>query len=222
MKYFYLLMVCLCGQGAFLSVGCGGDEDTADSGDGDGIDSNGDTQPLTCDLSVMETFDSAIPAGWTVLTGGSGSGSGSGSGTVGVPADPTKTWHQTADQSDFYQMQGGYMFVGGVPGLKMNEALITPYYNLGACASVNLSFKQYFDDLSLNLNDRGEVWFMGDAPVWSLLTTYNSNADKIAVTEPVSLPTAGNAGFQLKFVFADETGSNYGWAIDDVSIIGAE
>jgi hypothetical protein len=226
MKYFNLLLFCLYGAFAFWSTGCGGGDDTADSDQGDDTNSGGeDTQPGTCDLSVMETFDSAIPAGWTVLAGGSGTGSASGSGNGGAAVDPNKTWHYSTDS--WYQdeakgrtMDGGYMFVGGTMG--MNEELLTSYYTIGACSSVNLGFRQYFDDWDTNPNDRGEVWFMGDAPPWSLLKTYNSNPDKTTTTEKINLPTAGQSSFQLKFVFTDDNGSNYGWAIDDVSITDAE
>ena len=230
---------------SLTTAACGDEADPAENGgnssDEQSTDNSSDGQntdnPDVCALDVLETFDTAVPAGWTVLSsggGGSGSGSNSGSGTgtgTGGPmaVDPEKTWHHTTVDEDTHGiehgMTGGFMYVGGLIG--MNEALVTPIYNVGSCNSVNLSFTHYFDDFGAatgkNL-DKGEVSIAVDGPPWLLLSTYDSNPGK--TSEPVSLDlsnyVAGAEYFQLEFVWSDGGQGNYGWSVDNVKITGAE
>lgn len=228
----FLIFGLICG----LSVaGCGEDNDTdpADSGDNgtdsssgfsDGDDSDtSSSQAASCNLDILETFDSAVPTGWTILASSSNSGSGSASG-ASEQGESEETWHHTTTEAETdisYGMDGGYMFVGGYAG--MDESLITDYYELGACTDVTMSFTHYFDDFRGD-DDRGELWFVGDAPPWTKIGTYSSNENDEAVTETVDLSSyvLGQSGFQLKFVFADDGQGNYGWAVDDVKIVGSK
>ena len=94
----------------------------------------------------------------------------------------------------------------------------------GSCKTVDLTFTHYFDDFSRNENDRGEVSIAVDGPPWMLIATYNSNGEKSSKDETIHLAdyVVGAEFFQLAFTFADDDGGNYGWAIDDVAITGAE
>jgi hypothetical protein len=218
----FLIFGLTCG---LFAAGCSEDNDSepSDSETGAGDDTETSSSPTaSCALDIIETFDAAVPTGWTVIAGGSGSGSGSGSasGSSGE-GESDETWHHTTEADTSYKMDGGCMFVGGYAG--MNESLVTDYYELGSCTAVTMSFTHYFDDFRGD-DDRGELWFMGDAPPWTQIGTYSSNDNKEAVTETVDLSSyvLGQSGFQLKFVFADEGQGNYGWAVDDVKILGSK
>ncbi len=229
-----LIFLLVVGAVSFSLIWSCGDDGTDESQDSETPDSdntsdNSDSEknPATCDLEAWETFDTVIPTGWKVITaGGSGSGSGSGSGTPDpIEVDESKTWHHTTttDENDSHKgMEGGYMVVGGFSG--MNEELVSASYEVGGCSKVELSFTHYFDDLSRNESDRGEVWFIGDTPPWTKLATYNSNPDKTESSETIDLTAhiAGQEFFQVKFVFADDGGGNYGWAVDNVSVVGSK
>ena len=223
MKTHFLLIMLFCLAGAALSLGCDSAEDSGgDGGDGNGGDTS-DTGGgnLTCELDVLETFDTGIPQGWTIQGGGSGSGSGSGSGgTVDVNDD--ETWHHTTVETEDYPpdgMEGGYFFVGGFSG--MNETLNTAAYPIGSCQSVSMMFTQYFDDFPSNDFDRGELWIMVDGPPPELVGTYNV-AGLAETTVDLTPFLMGGASFSLQFVFLDEDGGNYGWGIDNVQVVGTE
>ncbi|MBN2342455.1 MAG: hypothetical protein JXX29_20230 [Deltaproteobacteria bacterium] len=249
-KIILILLMAL--TGVLLAQGCGPDEnpientddndadaDTDSDGDSDAdSDADGDSDsdttnnPPDCEVDAYETFDTAVPTGWTVIsTIGGNSGSTSGSGTDSdttddsdVEVDPAKTWHHTTvtDESNPHDgMEEGYMTVGGYIG--MYETLQTDIYPLQGCETVTLAFTHYFDDYGAALgktDDRGELWFIGDTPPWTLVDTYADNEDKAAKHEEIDLSsyTLGQSTFQLRFIFADESQGNYGWSIDNVSI----
>ena len=244
MKKNFIFSILLGLIGMLFVAGCGPEDgepsdnnDTGGDGDTDG-DSDGDTDSDTdsdadgdsdavCALNELETFDTEIPTGWTVISGGSGSGSatGSTSGTVSTDVNPENTWHHTTvdtSTSSKAGMEGGYMEVGGKNGL--NEALITPIYTRGSCDTVTLTFTHYFDDLSINADDKGALWFIGDSGSWESIAEYDSNPDKLPSDETVDLSTLtlGQSTFQLKFVFSDNNAGNYGWGIDNVQVTGAK
>ncbi len=238
--FLLLVSAVLCGV---LVVACGveespDDNDGSDNNNGSdlGSDNHDTNNPAVCALDALETFDTAVPTGWTVISsggGGSGSGSGSGSGTgtgSGNPGvvDPAKTWHHTTVDTETGPaakfMNGGYMTVGGIIG--MNEALITPIYYVGACNAVNLTFTHYFDDFGAATGktaDRGEVSIAVDGPPYMVIGTYNSNPNKSFENASIDLTNyvVGAEYFQLEFVFADDNQGNYGWSIDDVKVTGA-
>ncbi|MBN2717396.1 MAG: hypothetical protein JXX14_16200 [Deltaproteobacteria bacterium] len=251
MKPYFIFALLVALMSVFTVQGCGPQDEAIDStgsGDSDSdtdsdadsdadsdtdsdSDSDGDDTGAGCNIDEFESFDTAVPSGWTVIStvgGGSGSGSGSGSGGDSgeiSDVDPLKTWHHTTveDESNPYDgMDGGYMAVGGYTGL--NESLETGFYPVDSCKTVTLSFTHYFDDYGSRTGvteDRGEVWVVGDTPPWTLVATYNENADKEPQEEELDLTSyiLGQSMFKVKFVFTDEEKGNYGWAVDNVSII---
>jgi hypothetical protein len=223
----HLLMLLIAGlSGTLLLSGCDSaeeDDPLLDDGDSSGGDSDTSETPLTCDIDVLETFDTGIPAGWTVLGGGGGSGSGSGSGSGGgtVEVNEEETWHHTTVDDaliEYEGMEGGYMFVGGFAG--MDESLVTDFITIGSCQSVSLMFDSYFDDQTRNEADRGELWITVDGPPAELIGTFDVAGLTESTIDLMPYLTGGMA-FQLTFVFKDEEGGNYGWAIDNVQVTGA-
>ena len=190
------------------------------------LDSEMDSVSPDCGLDILETFDSRIPTGWTVIPSSSASGTGSGSGSgSGRPRelDEDRTWHHISEDEDYpYDgMEGGFLFVGGFAG--MNEALITNYYEIGRCESVSVMFDYYFDDAPRNDYDRSELWINADGPPWQLVGTYNVSGRQEGPKEEIVDLThylTGSEAFQLKFTFVDEGEGNYGFAHDNVAVVG--
>ena len=232
----------------FMAAGCGDDgEDDAFIGDGgannngtdslpNGTDTNPGQQPAACvPGTLLENFDAAVmPSGWTIVHGAGGSGSnsnsnsGTGSGAGGLLDDINNdtTWHHSSLETEKFapepvaqNMSGGFFKVGDILG--MDEAFLSDYYDIAACSSVILSFKQYFEDWGSNEADRGEVSILVDKPPWELLKTFNVTG---YTEEQIDLTSylIGGQYFQLKFHFIDEGKGNWPWFIDDVSITSAQ
>ena len=218
----------------FIAMGCASDaDDNKDTGDSQGIgdttdDSDNDDSESegevgdVCEIDVLETFDTALPTGWTIEAGTGGSGSGSSSADSG---NETLTWHHIdIDEEDDLpsevtdNMSGGVMVVGDVMGSELNETMLTSFYKIGECSSATLQFKQFYDD---TLEDIAEVWLNVDGSSWEQVTTIDTTGysdDEYDLTDLIQ----GGVAFQLKFVFIDENQTSMQWFIDDVAITGAE
>ena len=235
-KKLNLLWILIVGV-SLIAMGCASDDN--DNDDNSGSQDNKDTTSESdeddseteetvgdaCEIDVLETFDTALPTGWTVQsTTGSGSGSGSGSSSADS-GNETLTWHHiNIDEEDNLpsevtdNMSGGVMMVGDVVGRTLSETMLTSFYIIGECSGATLQFKQFFDD---SLADVAEVWLNVDGSSWEQVATIDTTGysdDEYDLTELIQ----GGVAFQLKFLFIDENQMSMRWFIDDVAIIGKE
>lgn len=201
------IAVCLL---PLLLVACS--ETTFREASDDDNDDNDDDDDDGCGLSEMETFDTQIPLGWTVVDGGTTAG-------AWVWIDEIPDTFPVAIVSD------GGAFIDSQAageGPVQDDDLESPVYDLGDCSSAVLTYDYNFQK-DLVGTDVGEVYVVpgGDGtPV--LLTSYSADSPNNAMESETIHITADELGdettFSIKFHY--EGAFNLGWYVDNVGVEG--
>ncbi|MBW2276649.1 MAG: hypothetical protein JRF63_04095 [Deltaproteobacteria bacterium] len=201
-----------CEQGSDTDVDADSDTDIDTDTDTD-VDSDSDTDTSSsCVLDELETFDSNIPAGWTVIDGGTSAGA----------------WEWVNDLPSAYP--ASFASDGGVfidsqaagDGSIQDDDLTSPLYDLGACTSAILSYDYNFQK-DLIGTDAGEVYVVPggtDTPVLLVTHTADSPTDSlVSHTIPID---SGELGSQTTFtiVFHYEGANDLGWYVDNIAVEG--
>jgi hypothetical protein len=186
-----------------------------DDDDDDDTETETDTQTGTdgpCSLSELETFDTEIPSGWTVVPGGTSAGD----------------WEWTDEIPETFPVavtsDGGAIIDSQAAGEDsvQDDDLESPMYDLGACTSATLSYHYNFQK-DLVGTDVGEVYVLpgGDGtPI--LLASYDSDSSSTALeSESVDITTTQlGEETTFKIVFHYEGSFDLGWYVDNVGIEG--
>jgi hypothetical protein len=194
-----------------------GDSDTdADSGtdtdtDGDSdADSGTDTEP-GCGLNAIETFDAAIPTGWTSTDGGSGAGS-------------WQWFSGTMDWNGSFEVDGGLVIDSDAAGLHniQDDDIESPLYALGSCTSALVSFDHFFQERG-SYDDLGEVYVIpGGTGTPYLVTTFSDDTTAGALSSfefPVApADLGGQTSFSVQFHY--EGSYSWGWYVDNFAVTG--
>lgn len=177
--------------------------------------SEGDTRSYEprCSLDELETFDSAIPAGWTVVNGGSGA--------------ETWTWYQGLLDWDFAPLaaNGGVLVDSraGAYGEADDADLETPLYDIGNCAEATVSFRYYYKDNPDDDQDIGEVYLIPGGVDTPVLVREFDTSNPPGVPASYSFPvteTLLNERDSFSVLFHYEGRDDWGWYVDDVAVTG--
>jgi hypothetical protein len=188
----------------------GGDDDNDDSSDSDTGSDTGSEDG--CGLSEMETFDTEIPAGWTVIDNGVSAGTWT--WTDSIPE--TFPVAITSDGAAIIDSQAAG------DGSEQDDDLESPTYDLGDCTSADLSYDHNFQK-DLIGTDVGEVYLVpgeGGTPV--LLASYSSDSPNNALEAETISITSTELGDEttFKIVFHYEGAFDLGWYVDNVGVEG--
>jgi len=198
-----LLVLFTCSQADFRA-------DPSDDDDNDNDDN--DDSSSGCGLSELETFDNQIPAGWTVVDGGTSAGS----------------WVWTNDIPSTFPVaivsNGGALIDSQAAGEGpvQDDDLESPLYSLGDCSSATLTYDYNFQK-DLIGTDAGEVYLVpgGDGtPI--LLAAYTSDSPASELADATIPITEGQLGGEstFKIVFHYEGSFDLGFYIDNVGVEG--
>jgi hypothetical protein len=192
--------------------GTDSDSDTDADADTDG-DSDGDSDSDTdCSLDELETFDSSIPAGWTVTNGGSGAGQWA--------------WFEgDIDWNGTVSADGGLLIDSDTAGsgAVQDDDIESPIYDFGGCASATVSFEHFFQERT-GTDDIGEVYVIPNGtgtPI--LITSFVSDTmasvltDYEFVVDPADL--SGGDAFSVMFHYEGSYG--WGWYVDNFAVVGS-
>ncbi|MBU1368337.1 MAG: carboxypeptidase regulatory-like domain-containing protein [Bacteroidetes bacterium] len=153
---------------------------------------------------IMETFDSGIPADWTVEDGGS-------------TAD---TWEGVASYSGSTLDGTPMAFVdsdGAGIGPVLDEMLYTPVINAATVETLYLTFDQYYRHLGTGSYGAVDVY---DGTDW--VTVLNQTATAGAWNNPnqqsIDVSAYANEEFQVRFHYFDNGSWAWYWAVDNVAI----
>jgi hypothetical protein len=165
-----------------------------------------------CGLDELETFAGQIPAGWTVVNGGTSAGE----------------WGYAAELPPWFPavapVDGG-AFIGSNAGgwwIHLDDDLVSPTYDLGSCSSATLSYDHNVqtDETGDNL---AEVYVVpGGAATPFFLASYDSDSPAddlhsttLSITED---QLDGSSSFQVVFHYEGLDG--WGWYVDNVGVKG--
>jgi hypothetical protein len=166
----------------------------------------------SCELDELETFDSNIPAGWTVVDGGTSAG----------------LWEWVDDIPDEYPANfssNGGVFINSQAagdGSVQDDDLESPLYDLGGCESALLSYDYNFQKDTVG-DDAGEVYVVPggiDTPV--LLVTHTADSPLgtlVSHSVPITSEEIGSET-TFKVVFHYEGANDLGWYVDNVAVEG--
>ena len=214
-SWFVVFICCLL---PLALVACAGGDTRGEDGDDDDNDSS-DTETGTgtgsddgCSLSEMETFDTEIPAGWTVIDNGVSAGAWTWTDTI----PDTFPVAITSDGGAIIDSQAAG------DGAEQDDDLESPTYDLGECTSASLSYDHNFQK-DLIGTDVGEVYVVpgeGGTPV--LLASYTSDSVNNALEAETISITSTELGDEttFKIVFHYEGAFDLGWYVDNVGVEG--
>ena len=151
-----------------------------------------------CSLGVLETFDSEIPADWTVTN---------------------SAWWWTDGVSDAthyasYMTDGFVVADSDGSGGALDGYLNTAAYTVGDCININLSFDHYFDVFS---SAAAAVEISVDGGGWTEVSSWDSNNSDPQDFDLTTLIGGGSA-FQLRFYYSGDY--DWGWAVDNFMLYG--
>lgn len=198
----YTPLVCYTGSDSFQFL----------ANDGGTLPTGGDSNIAAISITVQppspqviyEThFDTGLPAGWTIVNGGSSS----------------DTWrsdnprHRTNSN-----WTGVFMIVDSdyAGTANMNEELITHSINCAGLTNVKLRFKHYFRRWSTEI---GDVDICVNGGTWQNVARYQG-ADSNGLMELAlsSFGADGDPNVQIRWHYYNANYENY-WGIDDVQIV---
>jgi subtilisin-like proprotein convertase family protein len=162
---------------------------------------------------LNETFDSGIPATWTVIDGGSGGGAAS-RWTTNNPGVRTILPPMAVPAAVIDSDAAG-------PGATQDEALLTPVLDMSAATTAVLQFDQFFRTLSAVSGESADVdvrsSVTGEAWVTVLHQQGASTANPDHRTIDISAQAAGAADAQIRFHYWNAANDQY-WQVDDVIV----
>jgi hypothetical protein len=193
-----------CSNGAFRAEAEDDDDDNDDNDDDDDDDD--------CGLSALETFDTQIPTGWTVVDGGTSAG-------AWVWTDDIPSTFPVAIVSD------GAAFIDSAAageGATQDDDLESPLYDLGDCSSATLTYDFNFQK-DLVGSDTGEVYLVpggGGTPILLAAYTSDSSSSELdSATIPITATELGDED-EFRIVFHYEGSNDLGFYIDNVGVEG--
>jgi hypothetical protein len=164
-----------------------------------------------CSLDDLETFASSIPAGWTVVGGGTG--------TAGW------TWHEgPLPWEGSPLVASGALVDANLVGAYVDADLETPLYELDDCDEASFSFMYSYRDAPEGDDDFGEVYLIPggvDPPL--LVRTFDESSPEGALAAysfPVNAALLNDRG-SFSVLFHYEGGNGPGWYLETVSVRGA-
>ncbi|MDD5308027.1 MAG: hypothetical protein PHU25_11960 [Deltaproteobacteria bacterium] len=181
------------------------DSDTGDAGldGGDAAVDGGGDAGSPCLLDSLETFDSEIPAGWTVVNSGTGAG--------------TWSWDDTVFPAP---ISGGHTVVSSAAsGPGVDAWLYSPEYEVSSgCNTVSVAFGAYF--YAPTVNDSGEIWIQVNSGAWQLVDTIASTYQDTRTVDLTTRVGPGDA-FVLGFHYSDGGTVSGFWLVDGVHVTGS-
>jgi hypothetical protein len=174
-------------------------------------DSGADAAAGNCLLNALETFDTTIPTGWTVVNAGTAT-------VVWIQTVQTTKSSGAASQN----MTGGYAAANSLlyeSLAKLQSYLVTETYQVGECVTAKLSFDSNFIQED-SLEDIAQVEIKTDVADWQVVETYTENLISPAHSIDLSKYLSGASEFQLRFYYHDGDGHWFSWSIDNVKITG--
>jgi len=174
-----------------------------------GGDSNVATVTITAEspqeVAYETYFDSGLPAGWTIVHGGSGSS-----------MDTWRSDNPAGRTSPYWT--GTFMIVDSdyAGPVDMNEQLITQSIDCTNLTGVKLRFKHYFRHYASEI---GDVDIRVNGGAWQNMARYQG-ADYQGLVELVlsGFGADGAAGVQIRWHYYNANWDRY-WGVDDVQII---
>lgn len=163
--------------------------------------------PLAGQTLLQENFNSGIPAGWTVVDGGSSVDTwfGTTGGFMGQTLDGTEFAFVNSDAA------------GNNPPVYMHEQLTSPVVNAASASFLLLEFDHHFNHLGLTDSGHVEVF---DGSAWNRVVSFATPTGAFSnpVREQLNVTAWANANFQFRFVYDDDTTWAWYWAIDNVHL----
>jgi hypothetical protein len=201
----YTSFGCFTGSDSFqFKVNDGGTPPT-------GGDSNTATVSVTVQLPspqvIYEThFDTGLPAGWTIVDGGSSSDTWR----------SDNPWQRTNSNWTGVFMIVDSRYAGAA--VDMNEQLITHSIDCSNLTSIKLRFKHYFRRWSSEI---GDVDVRVNGGVWQNAARYQgSNSSGLVEIDLSGFGANGGPNVQVRWHYYNANYAYY-WGIDDVQIIAS-
>ena len=111
----------------------------------------------------------------------------------------------------------------GVPGNGNypNEILSSPSFSTVGVAAVFLQWHHWVDNADANPSDEQRVEISTNGGTsWTRIYSQGDGVDENDTDEQVDISAyAGSADAQVRFVYADGNGSDFGWYVDDVRVL---
>ncbi|HET9300327.1 MAG TPA: choice-of-anchor J domain-containing protein, partial [Candidatus Polarisedimenticolaceae bacterium] len=170
---------------------------------------------LSPDVNVLlESFAGGIPAGWTVVDGGSGGGAAS-TWTTANPGNrifsPPMVAPVVAVDSDN----------AGSGGPVQDEQLITPVLDLSDALTATLQFDQFFRWFSGNQDEKGDVDVRSSLTGGGWVNVFRnrgaSSANPDHRTIDITAQAAGASDVQIRFHYYDAS-FEWWWQVDSVRV----
>lgn len=170
-----------------------------------------------------ETFDSGIPAGWTV------SGNPGGGGWKWTASASTSTYSlgtiASTSASNGWMIYDSDSIGSAFPTTTPLEGYLTsPTINCAAHSSVRLQFQEKYrkfnDSTFVDVsNDNGSTWTRYSIKVNNELSTNGSTNNPEVVAMNISAVAAGMPNVKIRFYYKGTTlGGSYSWLLDDVEL----
>ncbi|WP_289046292.1 choice-of-anchor J domain-containing protein, partial [uncultured Olleya sp.] len=157
-------------------------------------------------IYLQESFDTSIPASWTITDAGDATGDSWISGQQGTSSlDGTNAALVDSDAAG--------------SGTLLQETLTTPVFDASAATTLFLDFDQYFRNIG---SDTGtvEVW---DGTAWVAVLTQTASAGGFNSPDQqhIDITAYANAAMQVRFIYDDASSWAWYWLVDNVLIYNA-
>ncbi len=158
---------------------------------------------------LAEDFAAGIPAGWTVVDGGSGGG-------------PAATWTTDNPGSRDLDLEEPFAIADSDAlgaGATMDEELITPVVDAAAFTAVELAFVHDFAWFSGGGDEHGDVDVRSAATggVWTTVASFSGADTGGPVSVDLTAQAAGQADVEIRFRYHDAA-FDFWWAVDDIEV----
>ncbi|WP_054852133.1 gliding motility-associated C-terminal domain-containing protein [Olleya sp. ITB9] len=157
-------------------------------------------------IYLQESFDTSIPASWTITDAGDATGDSWTSGQQGTSSlDGTNAALVDSDAAG--------------SGTLLQETLTTPVFDASAATTLFLDFDQYFRNIG---SDTGtvEVW---DGTAWVAVLTQTASAGGFSSPDQqhIDITAYANAAMQVRFIYDDASSWAWYWLVDNVVVYNA-
>lgn len=161
---------------------------------------------------LAEDFAAGIPAGWTVVDGGTGSG-------------PAQTWTTANPGNRSVGLTEPFAIADSDnlgTGQSMDEELISPTVDTSGYAQVLLQFMHDFRWYNASQDEQCDVDVRSTATggSWVNVANYSGASASGMVQIDVTAQAAGQTDFQVRFHYYNAE-FEWWWAVDDVFVLGS-
>jgi hypothetical protein len=155
---------------------------------------------VPCTLNISETLDDCTPSGWS----------------------RDSDW----DCNNFNNYTGGsgkfFIIFGWNIAEPIDQSVATQQYNAAGCSTVSLGFLHAYDDDNSTGSDFGYVDIsLNNGASWSHVHTFSSDND---VAQNFDLGKSGwpTDNFKIRFRYVSPEDEGRSWAIDNITLVGAD